>query len=271
MKPQLPLLYLSESEKEVFGKCFLEQMKADEVPLRKVSRDVSNGNFKITKRDKDGHFVLAKGEEEEGIPLFHCEDCPCKHDENIARDVRVAVCVVVENKGRVLLTRRNANMNTFSSVWVVPGGHVDLGEDLRKAAVREVEEETNIVIAADQLKELCFYESVFPVEGGSSTTRHHLVLYFHAEVTDEQISQLKLQWDECDALFWISEETVLKVFDPERLEENKKETFEYFMHDGKKETGILADLKGVIEENGKYRTNRISTGTQYCLRKRYFH
>ncbi len=52
----------------------------------------------------------------------------------------VSVCVVRD--GKVLLAKR-ANPKAFG-VWSLPGGHVELGEPLKTAALRELAEETGI-------------------------------------------------------------------------------------------------------------------------------
>lgn len=51
-----------------------------------------------------------------------------------------SVNVVVENdKGEILMIRRTDNDN-----WALPGGAIDLGESVTKAAIRETKEETGI-------------------------------------------------------------------------------------------------------------------------------
>ncbi|MGI9465005.1 MAG: NUDIX hydrolase [Aestuariivirgaceae bacterium] len=52
----------------------------------------------------------------------------------------VSVCVVRD--GHVLLAKR-ANQKAFG-LWSLPGGHVELGEPLRTAALRELAEETGV-------------------------------------------------------------------------------------------------------------------------------
>ena len=59
-----------------------------------------------------------------------------------ANSLVVAVAVVVrDDYGRVLLIQRTDN-----GLWALPGGAQDIGETVRQAAVREVEEETGIQV-----------------------------------------------------------------------------------------------------------------------------
>jgi ADP-ribose pyrophosphatase YjhB (NUDIX family) len=56
----------------------------------------------------------------------------------------VGVGAVVVHEGRVLLIRRGKE--PLRGRWVVPGGTVELGETLEHAVVREVEEETGLMV-----------------------------------------------------------------------------------------------------------------------------
>src|ERR1700754_3675077 len=64
---------------------------------------------------------------------------------------RLAATVVVLRGGsdrlEVLMGQRTPKARFMGGAWVFPGGSVDGGEDLRAAAVREVEEEVQIALA----------------------------------------------------------------------------------------------------------------------------
>ena len=56
----------------------------------------------------------------------------------------VGVGAVLVHEGRILLIRRGKE--PLRGRWVVPGGTVELGETLEEALVREVQEETGLVV-----------------------------------------------------------------------------------------------------------------------------
>lgn len=62
----------------------------------------------------------------------------------IYEDPKVAVAVLIERDGRVLLGRRT--MNPGKGRWSFPCGFVDRGEVVQEAAQREVREETGLEV-----------------------------------------------------------------------------------------------------------------------------
>ncbi len=61
-----------------------------------------------------------------------------------------AAAVVRDPAGRVLLLRR-AQRDQAHGRWILPGGHVDRGEEVATAALREVAEETGLIVRLEGL------------------------------------------------------------------------------------------------------------------------
>lgn len=58
------------------------------------------------------------------------------------QDPKLAACSIVEVDGRIVLLKRA--IEPQKGKWVIPGGFVDRGEEVRAAAMRETEEECGI-------------------------------------------------------------------------------------------------------------------------------
>ncbi len=76
-----------------------------------------------------------------GTRRMTCPACGYVHFRNPG--VGAAV-VVRDGEGRVLMVKRGPTA-TRAGLWSIPAGYVDYGEDVRDAAVRELEEETGLV------------------------------------------------------------------------------------------------------------------------------
>jgi 8-oxo-dGTP diphosphatase len=78
-----------------------------------------------------------------GEPVWTCEQCG--HRQYRRQWVGVAV-VVVEDDGLLMVKRRYGDR---AGTWCIPCGHVGWDEDVREAAVREIVEETGLVVELD--------------------------------------------------------------------------------------------------------------------------
>jgi 8-oxo-dGTP diphosphatase len=83
----------------------------------------------------------------------------------------------VDGEVRVLVIRRGSP--PFEGCWALPGGFVDIDEDLRHAAVRELAEETGLRVTA--LRQLGAYGAP------DRDPRHRTVSVAHVAVLDEPL------------------------------------------------------------------------------------
>lgn len=58
----------------------------------------------------------------------------------------IAVTFLIEKNGRFLLIKRSSNEDHYGGKWVFPGGKVEKGEDVIRALLRELKEETSLKI-----------------------------------------------------------------------------------------------------------------------------
>ena len=65
--------------------------------------------------------------------------------------VRLAVVILVDPQGRLLLQERDSGAPINPDQWGMVGGHVEDGEDFEPAAYRELEEETGIRLGPGEL------------------------------------------------------------------------------------------------------------------------
>jgi len=84
--------------------------------------------------------------------------------------VTSVVAVIVDDDGRLLLTRRS--IPPFQDQWVMPGGKIDLGEPILKALKREVHEEVGLEVEVQGLVDV--FEHLTPGEENC----HFVILYY---------------------------------------------------------------------------------------------
>jgi ADP-ribose pyrophosphatase YjhB (NUDIX family) len=70
---------------------------------------------------------------------FTCPRCGADMPAHINPVPTVDIIIEIDKRGIVLIRRRNPPLG-----WAIPGGFVDYGESLEKAAVREALEETSL-------------------------------------------------------------------------------------------------------------------------------
>lgn len=111
---------------------------------------------------------------------------------------QIAVVVVLDDSGRILLQQRSANKETNPGKWdIAAAGHVDAGEDSLSTAKREAEEELGIV--ANDLQYLLSYcrESHYECNGEPLVDRQRFDCYVmrktHIDVDTLQLQSSEVQ------------------------------------------------------------------------------
>jgi len=81
-------------------------------------------------------------------------------------NTNIVVVGLIERNGKIFIARRAATKTTFPNRFELPGGHVDPGETLEDALIREMREELELDITVGAVVDAFTYESedMFKVE-----------------------------------------------------------------------------------------------------------
>lgn len=111
----------------------------------------------------------------------------------------VAVYVFLEKDGKVLWMRR-ANTGYRDGYWSLPAGHVEAGESLKQALVREAFEEAGVRLNED---DLTFIHATY-----RRSDRTYADYFFKANRWEGEAKIMEPQ--KCDAMEWIAVDTFLE-------------------------------------------------------------
>jgi 8-oxo-dGTP diphosphatase len=91
----------------------------------------------------------------------------------------IGVGAVVIDGTRVLLVRRG--QEPLKGEWSLPGGALELGETLQQGVVREVLEETGLIVVAGGIIEIL--DRIIHDEGSELVRYHYVLIDFVCQVT----------------------------------------------------------------------------------------
>jgi len=96
---------------------------------------------------------------------------------------KLGVSVSVWREGKVLLVERAKEPK---GIWAFPGGHVEPGESLEAAAVRELHEETGLTVRLEGL--LGLYEVIRRDAAGQPTVHYVIACYIGHAGPEEPVA-----------------------------------------------------------------------------------
>lgn len=98
-------------------------------------------------------------------------------------ELKAGVAVIILNEESQVLLQKRADVG----LWGIPSGHIEIGETVSEAAIREVKEETNLDIRIKKL--IGVYSDpnsqVFAYPNGKIV--HFITTCFLAEITDGEL------------------------------------------------------------------------------------
>jgi nucleoside triphosphatase len=128
--------------------------------------------------------------------------------------------LVLDGAGKILLCRSPK----FGGRFIVPGGHVEIGETFEEALKRELKEETGLDIKVEKM--LGFYEAIYPPDFYEK--RHFIFFDFLCRLVG---GRLKLDGRELTEAVWIEPKKALKELD---IELYTRKTIEEYLKGGMK-------------------------------------
>jgi 8-oxo-dGTP diphosphatase len=135
----------------------------------------------------------------------------------------VGVGAIIIEDGRVALVKRGHA--PLQGKWSIPGGVLEVGETLRKAAVREALEETGLAVETGEL--LGVFERVIPDEQGKMRYHYVLIDFLCRRVAGELMAG-----DDAEEVRWFRREELAVLELPRETEEVILKGFEKYATSG---------------------------------------
>lgn len=163
------------------------------------------------------------------------------HDNGIWH--REVACWIMNEKGEILVQKRSLNKQHAPGKWDITAGHVKMGEELKKAMIREIQEEVGMKVIEDNLELLMIAKR----EG--ITTNNNTFQYQYFTYTYKKIEEYKMQKEEVDEIKYISLKDLREII----LKRDEEYTFakrEYIKD-------IIKIINGKIPKQSRYNSKRV--------------
>lgn len=124
------------------------------------------------------------------------------HDRNLLHNE--VACFVINGKGQVLLQKRSANKRYNSNKYALCAGHVQAGEKLENAMIREIQEEIGVEVTAENLHQ--YQEREFSIRASNSH-----ITYFYYLICDKDEEDFIIQEEELSEVKWFDIDEVINM------------------------------------------------------------
>lgn len=132
---------------------------------------------------------------------------------------RVAVGAVLFDNDRVLLVKRSND--PAKGMWAVPGGKIQPGETMQQALVREIKEETGLVI---EVGDIVYVFDVIKHNEKNKITFHYVIIDFLCDLTSGELRA----GDDAQEARWISRRELNQLNVNEKTKSMLKEKFNFY-------------------------------------------
>ncbi len=133
--------------------------------------------------------------------------------ENFLPKVEVVTCFL-QVSDKILLLQRNDD-KLLGGTWVTPGGKIDSGESAKDAMIREMIEETGIILQKDDLVEVkkvyVRYGPELDISSKHKLIEIDFILNIFKAVLSEYPKTIKLAENEHQQAKWVLPKDVLKM------------------------------------------------------------
>eukprot|EP00878_Enallax_costatus_P025799 GHUV01027629.1.p1 GENE.GHUV01027629.1~~GHUV01027629.1.p1 ORF type:complete len:144 (+),score=22.66 GHUV01027629.1:458-889(+) len=113
--------------------------------------------------------------------------------EALSQQVRVGLGVIVKRGDHILLGQRHGSLG--EGEWALPGGHLEPGESFEACAMREVAEETGILL--DHVTFAAVENVIFP------SGQHYVVIFMQGTAPQEFEARV-MEPNKCKGWRWVS-------------------------------------------------------------------
>ncbi|XP_005413492.1 PREDICTED: nucleoside diphosphate-linked moiety X motif 17 isoform X2 [Chinchilla lanigera] len=167
---------------------------------------------------KRGQLILSDRPFPEASTRLPIQPLAPKAKQPLNRGVDLGVAVLLQSSDQtVLLTRRTRTLRISPNLWVPPGGHVELDEELLDGGLRELWEESGLQLPKDRFSwvPLGLWESAYPPRLSWGFPKYHHIVLYLLVISQESQQQLQAQIQpnpgEVNALMWLRPDVAAAV------------------------------------------------------------